>query len=201
MDDNQLRTLGLAGGGAAMAVALALTVIGGKDGAQTPTIAADPATPPPVSAPAVSPSPSGGASVVIPPSPIIDTASADGPPRPVAVVKPAPVKASAPPQNPNLEFLVRFDTRHPLSAAQDLWLQGKHPEAEALARTIAPQRAELRGLCFSRFTLGAELVFAHCTRVPRAQIQRTSERWQRKLRATPGVQYCDANVIADVESK
>jgi hypothetical protein len=197
MDDNQLRTMGLAGGGAALAVALALTFIGrDKDGAVQPAI-----DPPQVSTSVVTPTPSVSASAPIPSTPAVETAMADGPAPPMAVIKPAPSKASVAPQNPNLEFIVRFDARHPMSRAQDLWLQGKRPEAEALARTTLAQRAELRGLCFSRFTLGAEIVFAHCARVPRAQIERTSARWQRKLRATPGVQYCDANVIADVESR
>lgn len=195
MDDTQLRTLGLAGGGAAMAVALALTFIGDNDSRSvTPTPA-----PPAVATTVVTPTPSVSAAAPIPSAPAVETAMAEGPP--MAVIKPAPPKAAAAPQNPNLEFLVRFDSRHPMSRAQDLWLQGKRDQAEALARATLAQRSELRGLCFSRFTLGAEIVFAHCTRVARAQIERTSARWQRKLRAMPGVQYCDANVIVDVENR
>jgi hypothetical protein len=197
MDDAQLRTLGLAGGGAAMAVALALTFLGeDRSGPVQPAV-----DPPEVASSAVTPTPSVTASAPIPPAAAVETAMADGPRPAVAVIKPAPPKASAAPQNPNLEFIIRFDARHPMSRAQDLWLQGKRPEAEALARATLAQRAELRGLCFTRFTLGAEIVLAHCARVSRAQLERTSARWQRKLRATPGVQYCDANVIVDVERK
>ncbi len=197
MDDNQLRTLGVAGGGAALAVALALTLIGpGKNGAVQPA-----SDPPQVSTTVVTPAPSVSVSAPIPSTPAVETAMADGPAPPMAVIKPAPAKATAVPQNSNLEFIVRFDARHPLSRAQDLWLQGKRADAEALARSTLAQRAELRGLCFARFTLGAEIVLAHCARVPRAQIERTSARWQRKLRAMSGVQYCDANVIADVENR
>jgi hypothetical protein len=197
MDDNQLRTLGLAGGGAAMAVALALTFIGDdRNEVAQPAVEA-----PQVSTTVATPTPSASASAPIPAMPAIETAMADGPAQPVAVIKPAPPKDSGPPQNPNLEFIIRFDARHPMSRAQDLWLQGKRAEAEALARTTLARRAELRGLCFTRFTLGAEIVLAHCARVPRSQLERTSARWERKLRATPGVQYCDANVIVDVEKR
>jgi hypothetical protein len=197
MDDNQLRTFGLAGGGAAMVAALALTLIGDeKNDTAQPTI-----EPPQVSATVTTPAPSAAASAPIPSAPVVETAMADGPAPPIAVVKPAPSKASDTPQNPNLEFIVRFDDRHPMSRAQDLWLQGKRLEAEALARATLTRRAELRGLCFSRFTLGAEIVLAHCARVPRTQLERTSMRWLRKLRAMPGVQYCDANVVVDVENR
>lgn len=194
MDDHQVRNLGIVGGGAALVVALGLAVLGGgkTDGAIEPAV-----DPPEVAASTVSPTPSVSATASIP---SVEAALADGPP-PMAVVKPAPTKTTGPPQNPNLEFLVRFDERHPMSRAQALWLQGKHDDAEALARATLPQRAELRGLCFSRFTLGAEIVFAHCDRVPRAQLARTSERWLRKIRAVRGVQYADANVALDVESK
>lgn len=194
MDDNQVRTFGLAGGGAALAVALALVFAGGDE---TP-----PATQPAVETSSVgatvNPAPSVGATV---PIPAVDAASADGPP-PVAVVKPAPPRANEVPQNPNLEFLVRFSPTHPLGRAHDLWAQGRQSEAEALVRTTLRQRSEFAGLCYARFTIGgAEIVLAHCTRVPRAQVTRTSDRWIRKIRAMRGVQYADANVIADVEKK
>lgn len=194
MDDNQVRTYGLVGGGAALIVALGLAVLGREQ-----QLGPGQANPPPaIESQTAVPTPSVAASA---PIPSVETAAlADAPP--VAVVRPDPAPArAAPPQNPNLEFLVRFDDRHPLSRAQALWLQGKHADAEALARSILPQRAELRGLCFVRFTLGAEIVFALCSPVPRAQIARTSDRWERKLRAIRGVQYCDANVVADVERR
>jgi len=195
MDDHQVRNYGIAGGGAALLVALALAFVGEEksDDAAQPAVAESD-----VSTTVVSPTPSVSATASIPP---VETALAEGAP-PMAVVKPAPTtKSAAPPQNPNLEFLVRFDERHPMSRAQALWLQGNHADAEALARAILPQRAELRGLCFSRFTLGAEIVFAHCDRIPRAQVRSTSDRWLRKLRAVRGVQYVDANVLVDAENR
>lgn len=194
MDDNQVRTFGIAGGGAALLIALALAFVGDEKSADAPAPAVDP----PAVATTVNPAPSVGATA---PIPSVETAMAEGPP-PMAVVKPVSPKASEIPQNPNLEFLVHFTDRHPLGRAHAMWAQGRQGEAEALVRTTLRQRSEFAGLCFSRFTLGgAEIVFAHCTRVPRAQVTRTSDRWIRKIRAMRGVQYADANVIADVESR
>lgn len=193
MDDNQVRTLGLAGGGAALVVALAL-VFTGDDKAPAQT---EPAIDPPTASTTVA-TPSVSATA---PIPSVDVASAEGPP-PMAVVKPAPPKASEVPQNPNLEFLVRFDQRHPMHRAHQLVQAGREGEAEDLVRTTLRQRTEFAGLCFSRFTLGgSEVVLAHCTRVPRAQVTRTSDRWVRKIRGMRGVQYADANVIADVDAR
>ena len=194
MDDNQVRTLGIAGGGVALLVAVALAVVG----EDAPSETSGPVAGSPSIATTVEPAPSVGATAPIPP---VETAMTDDTP-PMAVVKPSAPGAGAAPQNPNLEFLVRFTDRHPLGRAHALVAQGREAEAEALVRTTLRQRSEFAGLCFSRFTLGgAEIVFVHCTRVPRAQVTRTSDRWIRKIRAMRGVQYADANVIADVESR
>lgn len=195
MEENQVRTVGLIGGGAALVVALAMALLGREPsgGAQTGDV--QPAIEAPASVAVATPSVSATA-----PIPSIETSSAEGPP-PMAVVRPDAPKASTAPQNPGLEFIVHFDNRHPMSRAQDLWLQGKHPEAAALARATLPQRSELAGLCFARFTLGADVVFTHCSAVSRAQIARTSDRWLKKLRAMRGVQYADANVVLDPERR
>lgn len=189
MDENQVRTVGLIGGGAALIVALGMAMLGREPATDVQPAVETPAVA--VATPSVS---------ATAPIPEFDISSAEGPP-PMAVVRPDTPKASGPPQNPGLEFIVHFDKRHPMSAAQDLWLQGKHPEATALARSTLPRRSELTGLCFSRFTLGADVVFAHCNAVPRAQMTRTSDRWLKKLRATRGVQYADANVVVDQERR
>jgi hypothetical protein len=190
MDEDRLRHIGLIGGGGALLVALALVACEPQRPAST--------EPAPEASDVVSAQASVSAST---PIPDVETAMAED--RPVSIPQ-NPKKTVAPytpAQNPNLEFIVRFDDRHPMARAQGLYLQGKHDEAEAAARALLPSRPELAGLCFQRFTFGAELVFAHCARVPRAQVQRTSDRWLRKLRAVKGVQFVDPNVIADVEGK
>jgi hypothetical protein len=196
MDHNRVRTLGLLGGGGALVIALGVAALGGpgRDAAERLP------DPPPVAG-AVIAEPSVSATA---PIPDVETATAEGPAsRPVAIPQ-APQKATPVDdalRNPNLEFIVRFDDRHPLSRAQALFLQGKRADAEGAAREILARRGEFAGLCFSRFTLGAEIVLAHCARVPRGQVQRTSDRWVRKLRAMQGVQYVDPNVIVQPETK
>jgi hypothetical protein len=192
MDDNRARQLGLIGGGGALLIALGVAAVGGP---QKP-----PEPPPAVVAPSgvAQAAPSAAATA---PIPDVEAAMAGAPP--VSVTRPAQKAPAAdpPPENPNLEFIVRFDDRHPLARAQALYLQGKHGEAVDAARATLAQRPEFAGLCFDRFTLGAELVLAHCVRVPRAQVQRTSDRWVKKLRAMRGVQYADANVIVQPDRK
>lgn len=189
MDESKVRTVGLIGGGAALIVALGMALLGREPATDVQPVVETPAVA--VATPSIS---------ATAPIPEFEASSAEGPP-PMAVVRPDAPKASTAPQNPGLEFIVHFDNRHPMSRAQDLWLQGKHAEAATLARTTLRQRSELAGLCFARFTLGADVVFVHCNAVPRAQIARTSERWLKKLRATRGVQYADANVVLDPERR
>ena len=195
MDDNRVRNLGLIGGGGALIIALGVAALGGpgKDAAVKSAS---------VASTTVEAAPSAGAVAPIP-GPTVDTAMAEGPsPRPVSIPS-APQNPTATDQaaiNPNLEFIVRFDDRHPLSRAQALYLQGKRSEAEASARETLSRRPEFAGLCFQRFTFGAELVLAHCARVPRAQVQRTSDRWTRKLKKMSGVQYVDPNVVVSPDT-
>lgn len=205
MDENQVRTVGLIGGGAALIVALGMALLGREPAGRPADV--QPAIETPASVAVATPSVSATAPIPraktpadTPAEPRVETSSAEGPP-PMAVVRPEAPKAATPPQNPGLEFIVRFDNRHPMSRAQDLWLQGKHADAATLAQATLAQRSELRGLCFSRFTLGAEVVLTHCAAIPRAQVARTSERWLKKLRATRGVQYADANVVVDPERR
>ena len=192
MDDHRVRNLGLIGGGGALIIALGVAAIGGPG--KSPD--ARPAAPATATA-----TPSAGAAAPIPGGPTVETALADGPP-PVSIPRnpehPAANAEAA--SNPDLEFIVRFDDRHPMSRAQALFLQGKTADAEALARETLARRAELSGLCFEHFTLGAELVLSHCAPVPHSQQRRTSARWVRKLKAIPGVQYADANVVVAPES-
>lgn len=192
MDDNRARTLGLLGGGGALLIALGVATLGGPE---RPVAEAPPEAMPQAT---VEAAPSVSATAAIPD---VETAMAGAPPVSVSTPAQKGPAADAPVENPNLEFIVRFDDRHPMSRAQALYLQGKHAEAAAAARSILAGRGEFSGLCFDRFTLGAEAVLVHCTRVPRAQVQRTSERWVRKLRGMRGVQYADANVIVQPDAR
>ncbi|MDX2234471.1 MAG: hypothetical protein NW200_08220 [Hyphomonadaceae bacterium] len=194
MDDNRVRSLGLLGGGGALIVALAVAALGGPEEA------------PPAKAPAtvgaVVATPSASVAAPIPP-PNVDTAMVDPPSRPVAIPRnPAPPgQVDATPRNPDLEFIVRFKDNHPLSRAQALAEQGARAQAEASARETLARRSDLTGLCFRRFTLGAEIVLAHCAAVPPAKIADTSDRWVRRLKAMAGVQYADANVVLTPDAK
>lgn len=95
--------------------------------------------------------------------------------------------------NPNLEFIVRFRSG-PLAEAQAMFTAGDQGGAEAAARKAIEARTNLRGLCFSRFTLGgAEMVLSHCARVPDTQKKAVSQRWDRRLNAMPDVDYADPN--------
>ena len=201
---DRTRTLGLLAGGGALAVALAVAVFGGGEGKND--------VPAPVAVeqggaveapPSHIAAPSGSAIAPVPGAPTADIAMVEGPRPPVSIpAKPvAPVKQAPPVENPDLEFLVRFDERHPLYRAQALYLQGKRQEAETEARAIVPLRPELRGLCFARFTLGAEIVLSACDPVSKAQAQRVSDRFERKIRAIRGVQYVDANVVVQPEAR
>ena len=196
MVDNRVRNLGLFGGGAALIVALGVAALGGPDKETAPA---------PVPTTTATATPSASAVAPIPPSSAVETAMADDPPasHPVSIPRAPerPSTVSASPLNPEVEFIVRFDDRHPLSRAQALYLQGKHADAEASARETLERRTEFAGLCFQRFTFGAELVFGTCAPTPRAQVRRASERWVRKLKAMPGVQYADANVIVQPERR
>lgn len=186
----QARTLGLIAAGGALALAIGVAVFG-----EDPRPAPAPADPPSAVAPETPATPADPQA-----SPAFGVAMADGPPQPAPPQTRAPEKTkAAAPENPDLEFLVRFDDRHPMSRAQALYLQGKHDEAETEARAILPLRPELKGLCFQRFTLGAELVLSMCPPAPAAQAQAASDRWVRKLRRIRGVQYVDANVVAQPE--
>lgn len=195
MDDARLRSLGLIGGGGALLIALGIATFGEDRHGAAPK-----ADPPPAS---VAAQPSAGAVASIP-GPTVETAMAEGPTsRPVSIPQDQKkeVAKDDPVVNPDLEFIVRFDDRHPLSRAQALYLQGKRDDAEASARETLARRKDLQGLCFERFTYGAEIVLSNCERVPRAQLDTVSARWVRKLRAMRGVQYVDANVVMRPEAK
>jgi hypothetical protein len=136
----------------------------------------------PANASPITPAPQAGS------APKPDAGKSGGPPVAIAGIDDDGVS------NPNLEFIVRFRSG-PLSEAQALFAAGDASGAEAAARRAIEARANLRGLCFARFTLGgAEIVLAHCARVPDTQKKTVSQRWDRRLNAMSDVDYADPNL-------
>jgi hypothetical protein len=99
-------------------------------------------------------------------------------------------------------FLVHFASTHPLGRAHTLAAEGREGEARALVERITPQRRDLRGLCFDRFTSGgAEIVLVSCTELSGAASEAFQRRWASRFQSMAGVDYADPNSIADVEQR
>jgi hypothetical protein len=202
-------------GVAAAAGAIGVAVLVAMQGAPP---AGPPASPAAINAPADSGAPDDRANVPNPvdPNPVAPNAGAKDQtpsPAPQASAKPgsgaAPAKAASveiaadsigEAINPNLEFIVRFEGSGALARAQAMFAAGDRAGAEAAAKQAVAAAPNLRGLCFSKFTLGAETVLAHCQRLGGAQVKATSDRWTRRLRAMPDVDYADPNVILKNEN-
>ena len=102
----------------------------------------------------------------------------------------------------NVSFVVRFQPSHPLARAQNLAQQGKHSDAARTARTTIEGRADLRGLCFDRFTIGgAEIVLRACNSVPATQRETFQRNWTRRLGAMNGVEYAEPNYTLQKETR
>lgn len=186
MDDKTSRRWGAGVAAGAVGIA-ALVALSGEPkpprAGETPTVEA------PSTAPAPQPSPDVGTDTpsVPPRGPAVTVESTDGTPNADAL-------------NPNLEFIVKFEGAHPLARAQAQYAAGDADAAEASARAAMANASALKGLCFSKFTLGAETVLAHCARVPNSQLKAVSDRWTRRLRTMRNVDYADPNVILQNEN-
>lgn len=101
--------------------------------------------------------------------------------------------------NPNLEFIVRFGSQSAFGKAQTQYQAGDLSGAQQAARQALASTPSLTGLCLQRFTIGGEIVLAHCARVPQTQIKVVSDRWARRLRNLRDVEYADPNVILQTE--
>jgi len=100
-----------------------------------------------------------------------------------------------------LTFIVRFRPGHPIGKAQALAARGKFVAASRMARA-AQSRADIKGLCFDRFTVGgAETVLRPCTPSLATDAAAITSVWLEKLRASALVEYADANVAVDTEKK
>lgn len=95
-------------------------------------------------------------------------------------------------------ILVAFREPHPLARAQALEAQGRHGEAEALARTALAADPALADLCLDHFTVGgAEIVLTPCAPLtPLARNAFARERAQ-SLAAMPQVVYAEPNLVAE----
>ncbi len=112
----------------------------------------------------------------------------------------APANYEAPARAPHLSFVVRFESTHPMARAQALEARGRHDAAVAAARRALQSERALTGLCFNRFTAGGyEIVLECCAPTPAPERATVSRNWMARLRAMNGVEYADANLIAEPE--
>jgi len=118
-------------------------------------------------------------------------------PEHIAPIVNAPTQSAptAPAPAPPLSFTIRFAPEHPMAHAQDLQAQGRLWEAHAEAERILAARRDLIGLCFDRFSPGAEIVLKPCRAVSRNQEAQARRYWLARFQAMPGVSYVEANVI------
>lgn len=180
LDRKQIRHGALAVGAIALVGALGAAVMNGDPrpppAQEAPAIAGPAITEPTVATPAVdAPAPEA--------EPVFETAGADA----------APLANDA-------SFLVRFEPTHELGRAQALAAQGRIAEARRRAETALRTRADLRGLCFDRFTAGgAEILVRPCPGAPAQNAGQQS--WITRLRAMPGVEYADANLPAQPDTR
>ncbi|MET0182054.1 MAG: hypothetical protein ABW199_04120 [Caulobacterales bacterium] len=180
MEVAALRTWGLVASAAALASALTIAALGGcEDRTGMPPPPAETPTEAPAVMPTVTPRLD---------EPIAQPSASETPPQPLA----------SPRVRVRPSFIVRFEPPHPLARAQEIAAQGRMEEAVRTANAALRSRADMRGLCFERFTLGAaEIVVAACNGVTNADV--FQRRWITRLNAMRGVAYAEANAIAQPE--
>lgn len=180
MQVGALRTWGLVASAAALASALTIAALGSCEDRSAGTSA-----PPPIA--------SGDASPTVTPridEPVAEPSAAEAPPQKLAT---APVRGRP-------SFIVRFQDPHPLARAQQIAGEGRIEEARRAAEAGLRGRADMRGLCFERFTLGgAEIVLVSCNSV--SNTDSFQRRWVGRLNAMRGVDYAEANAIARPEAR
>lgn len=179
-----LRTWGLVATAAALSSALTIVALTSCDS----QIATEPHSEPPPSAAATS-------------APVTTAAEAPiiaEPAEAVATPATAPQTLAAVPARARPSFVVRFVDPHPLARAQAIAASGRVAEGRRAAIAAINGQANLRGLCFDRFTVGAaEIVLAACQPVEGPDAYRA--RWLRRLNAMRGVEYAEANAVAQPE--
>jgi hypothetical protein len=218
MDDRTMRNWGVAATAGALGIAVLVAAQSERPASQTAPVAGagaqfvlpdDPAAPGGSVSPNAPVAPVNKAGAPAAPKPTDakpkdskpgQEGAAPAKPQPVAVLPADASEDIGEAINPNLEFIVRFQGQSGLAKAQAQFAAGDRQGAVAAARAAVAAAPALRGLCFSKFTLGAEMVLAHCQAVPPTQLKLVSERWTRRLNAMGDVDYADANVILKNEN-
>ena len=114
-------------------------------------------------------------------------AGADAQPQPVAQ------RAQAAPDASSVGFIVRFRGTGPIARAQALAARGQTPQAQRQVELQLRRQSAFAGLCFDRFTVGAELVLRTCEPVVANERASVQQSWGARLRAMRAVEYVDVN--------
>jgi hypothetical protein len=110
--------------------------------------------------------------------------------------------AQVAPARDETSFIVHFSDLHPLGRAQALEAEGRHAEAEQLARSTLREDRSLRDLCFDQFTLGgAEIVLGACTALAAAERPAFQDRWLKRFADMASVDYAEPNRLAEIENR
>lgn len=96
-----------------------------------------------------------------------------------------------------LTFLVRFRGTGPIARAHALARRGDLTAAQRQIETQLRRQSDFAGLCFERFTVGAEeVVLRTCSAIVASEQAAVQQRWLARLRAMRAVAYVDANAPA-----
>ncbi len=118
-------------------------------------------------------------------------------PAPAAQAAPETFAQAAQAERAPVAFVVRFRGEGPIARAQAGARQGDLQAAQRVIESQLQRQAALAGLCFDRFTAGAqEVVLRTCEPVGVTEQARVQRDWLTRLRAMRAVAYADANAAA-----
>ncbi|HRE43093.1 MAG TPA: hypothetical protein PKY87_03895 [Terricaulis sp.] len=105
--------------------------------------------------------------------------------------------AQATPAAEPAAFLVRFQGRGPIAAAQREAQRGRTVAAQRVIEAQLARQSGFAGLCFDRFTVGAaEVVLRTCESVAVSDRAGVQQSWVARLRAMRAIAYVDPNAVA-----
>lgn len=189
MNPRAMRNWGLAFGGSALALALAIAAF-----TRDPALAPEPEQIPragrmPAAETQMATTPDPGALL----SPLFSLGGGEE-------AETAPAEQDDP--GAPLAFIVRFSEDHDMARAQALAAEGREASARRAAERALRRDRDLRGLCFDRFTVGgAEVVLRPCDPASLEQAEALRQEWAEKLAAMPSVAYAEANVVLRPEDE